>query len=65
MAHIIIDGGIIGERLRTNFPTELEEKDEAGLLSLEGIADAFWFLHRQPAATWSQEIDLRPSVESF
>lgn len=65
VAHVVVDGGINGERLRTNFPTRVEEKGEAGLLSLEGIADAFWFLHRQPATTWSQEIDLRPSVESF
>lgn len=65
VAHVIIDGGINGERLRTNFPTVLEKKGEAGLLSLEGIAEVFWFLHRQPAATWSQEIDLRPSIESF
>lgn len=65
VAHVIIDGGINGERLHKAFPARLEEKGEAGLLALEGLAEAFWFLHRQPATTWSQEIDLRPSFEPF
>lgn len=65
VAHVVVDGGINGERLHTNFPTRLEEKGEAGLLSLNGLTDAFWFLHHQPATTWSQEVDLRPSVEPF
>ncbi len=65
VAHVVIDGGINGERLRTHFPARLQEKGEAGLLGLDGLAEAFWFLHRQPATTWSLEIDLRPATESF
>lgn len=65
VAHVVVDGGINGERLRTNFPTRIEEKGEAGLLSLDGLADAFWFLYRQPETTWSQELDLRPAAEPF
>lgn len=65
VAHVVIDGGINGERLRTKFPAHVAQKGEAGLLDIEAIADAYWFIHRQPATAWSQEIDLRPSMESF
>jgi hypothetical protein len=30
-----------------------------------GIAENYWNLHAQDPSTWSQEIDLRPSVEQF
>lgn len=65
VAHVVIDGGVNGERLLKRFPTRQAEKGEAGLLGIDAIADAYWFIHRQPATTWSQEIDLRPSVEPF
>lgn len=65
VAHVVIDGGINGERIRTLFPARIAEKGEAGLLAIEAIADAYWFIHQQPTTAWSQEIDLRPSVEPF
>ncbi len=34
-------------------------------LDPEAIAEAYWQLHRQPATAWTQEMDLRPSVERF
>lgn len=65
IAHVVIDGGINGERLRTRFPAVLEQKGEAGLLNIDAIADAYWFLHQQPPSAWTQEFDLRPAPESF
>jgi hypothetical protein len=35
------------------------------LVGLEGIADAFMFLYRQPRNAWSFELDLRTHVEQF
>lgn len=35
------------------------------LIDPNGIAEAYWNLHSQPASAWSQEIDLRPHVEKF
>ncbi|MFJ5162361.1 SDR family NAD(P)-dependent oxidoreductase [Pantoea sp. NPDC088449] len=65
IAHVIIDGGIKGERLKRHFPDRVKERGEAGLLGLEGIAETYWFIHKQQPTTWTQEIDLRPSGEPF
>ncbi|WP_158817450.1 SDR family NAD(P)-dependent oxidoreductase [Methylocapsa sp. S129] len=65
IAHVVIDGGINGDRLRVLQPARVAEKGETGLLGLDAIAEAYWFIHRQPATAWTQEIDLRPSEEIF
>ncbi|MFT4067288.1 SDR family NAD(P)-dependent oxidoreductase [Paraburkholderia sp.] len=65
VAHVVVDGGIDGERLRTSAPQRVAERGPDGLLQPEDIADAYWHLHRQQRSAWSQEIDLRPFNESF
>jgi NAD(P)-dependent dehydrogenase (short-subunit alcohol dehydrogenase family) len=65
VAHVVVDGGIDGERLRTSAPQRVAERGEDGLLNPADIADAYWYLHRQGRSAWSQEIDLRPFNESF
>ena len=65
VAHVVIDGGIDGERLRSRFPDIAAERGEGGLLEIEAIAEAYWQLHRQPRSAWTHEIDLRPFKESF
>jgi NAD(P)-dependent dehydrogenase (short-subunit alcohol dehydrogenase family) len=65
VAHIVIDGGINGDRLKRNRPEVVSERGEDGLLGIEAIAEAYWQLHRQPKTAWSQEIDLRPYKEPF
>ncbi|MGF6574008.1 NAD(P)-dependent dehydrogenase (short-subunit alcohol dehydrogenase family) [Paraburkholderia sp. GAS333] len=65
VAHVVVDGGIDGERLRTASPQRVAERGPDGLLNPADIADAYWHLHRQGRSAWSQEIDLRPFNESF
>ena len=65
VAHVIIDGGIDGERLRQAAPQRIAASGGDGLLQPDEIADAYWRLHQQPRSAWSQEIDLRPYNESF
>jgi NAD(P)-dependent dehydrogenase (short-subunit alcohol dehydrogenase family) len=65
VAHVIIDGGIDGERLRTNAPQRVKDAGPDGLLDLEAIADVYWHLHSQPRSAWTQELDLRPYKEPF
>ncbi|MGV8920092.1 MAG: SDR family NAD(P)-dependent oxidoreductase [Pseudomonas sp.] len=65
VAHVVIDGGIDGERLRDHAPQRLAQLGEDGSLRLEDIADAYWYLHTQPRSAWTQELDLRPYKESF
>jgi NAD(P)-dependent dehydrogenase (short-subunit alcohol dehydrogenase family) len=65
VAHVVIDGGIDGERLRARFPKVAEERGAGGLLEIEAIAEAYWQLHVQPRSAWTHEIDLRPFKEPF
>ncbi|MGF6770545.1 NAD(P)-dependent dehydrogenase (short-subunit alcohol dehydrogenase family) [Paraburkholderia sp. GAS199] len=65
VAHVVIDGGIDGERVHTRFADLIKHKGEDGLLDIEAIADAFWTLHRQHRSAWTHELDLRPFKETF
>lgn len=65
VAHVVIDGGIDGERLRTHWPQAIEALGQDKLLQLEPIAEAYWQLHRQPRSAWTHELDLRPFKGEF
>ncbi|HSV70573.1 MAG TPA: SDR family NAD(P)-dependent oxidoreductase [Methylibium sp.] len=65
VAHVVIDGGIDGERLRSAMPAMVEQRGAEGLLDVDAIAETYWQLHRQPRSAWAQEIDLRPFKEAF
>lgn len=58
-------GGINCDRLRALQPIRVTEKKETGLLGIEAIALTYWQIHRQHPSAWTQEIDLRPSIEPF
>jgi NAD(P)-dependent dehydrogenase (short-subunit alcohol dehydrogenase family) len=65
VAHVVVDGGIGGDRLLSRVP-QLKEKLEAdGLLQPDAIAEAYWFLHHQQRSAWTLELDLRPWSEEF
>ena len=65
VAHVVIDGGIDGERLRERFPKVAEERGPGGLLDPDAIAETYWQIHRQPRSAWAHEVDLRPFKEPF
>jgi NAD(P)-dependent dehydrogenase (short-subunit alcohol dehydrogenase family) len=65
VAHVVIDGGIDGDRLRRRRPGIVSERGADGLLDIDAIAETYWQLHRQHRSAWTQEIDLRPYKESF
>jgi NAD(P)-dependent dehydrogenase (short-subunit alcohol dehydrogenase family) len=65
VAHIVIDGGIDGERLRTAVPHRATEAGIDGLLDPDAIAETYWQLHQQHRSAWTHEVDLRPYKESF
>jgi NAD(P)-dependent dehydrogenase (short-subunit alcohol dehydrogenase family) len=65
VAHVLIDGGINGERLKTLWPDAVAQRGEDGLLEIDAIAEAYWQLHQQHRSAWTQELDLRPFKESF
>jgi NAD(P)-dependent dehydrogenase (short-subunit alcohol dehydrogenase family) len=64
-AHVVIDGGINGERLKTVAPERAAEAGADGLLDPDAIAETYWQLHQQHRSAWTHEVDLRPYKESF
>jgi NAD(P)-dependent dehydrogenase (short-subunit alcohol dehydrogenase family) len=65
VAHVVIDGGIDGERLRSAAPQRAKDAGPDGLLQPEAVAESYWQLHRQARSAWTQELDLRPWSEPF
>lgn len=65
VGHVVIDGGIAGERLLTRAPKLKEERGPDGMLDIEAIAEAYWMLHQQHRSAWTLELDLRPWSEAF
>jgi len=65
VAHVVIDGAIDTEFIRSNFPQRHALKDRDGILSPDAIADAYWQLHLQPRTAWTHEMDLRPWMEAW
>jgi NAD(P)-dependent dehydrogenase (short-subunit alcohol dehydrogenase family) len=65
VAHVIIDGGIEGDRLLARMPNRLEQVGDNGLLKVDAIVDNYWHLHTQQPSAWTHEIDLRPFKEPF
>src|ERR1700730_16824563 len=65
VAHVIIDGGIEGDRLLSRMPDRVEKAGPDGLLKVEAIVENYWHVHRQHRSAWTHEIDLRPYKETF
>ncbi len=61
VAHVIIDGQIAGERPGYT----PEERGADAVLAPTAIAEAYYQLHSQPRSAWTQELDLRPCMETF
>jgi NAD(P)-dependent dehydrogenase (short-subunit alcohol dehydrogenase family) len=65
VAHVVVDGAIDTEFIRTNFPERYALKDQDGILNPEHIAENYWHLHAQPRDAWTFELDLRPYMERW
>lgn len=65
VAHVVIDGAIDGDKINLGLPEYAKSKGEDGMLNVDAIAGAFWYLHTQHRSAWTQELDLRPFKEPF
>jgi NAD(P)-dependent dehydrogenase (short-subunit alcohol dehydrogenase family) len=65
VAHIIVDGAIDTEFIRSQFPERYALKEADGILNPEHIAANYVMLHHQPRDAWTHELDLRPWSEKF
>jgi NAD(P)-dependent dehydrogenase (short-subunit alcohol dehydrogenase family) len=61
VVHIIVDGQIDTPRLRSREPDRARET----VIPPDAIAATVMQCLKQPRTAWSQEIDIRPAVESF
>lgn len=61
VVHVIVDGQIDTPRLRAREPN----RNSASVIPPDAIANAVISCLKQPATAWSQEIDIRPAVETF
>ncbi len=65
VAHVVVDGAIDTEFIRSSFPERYALKDQGGILDPEHIAENYWHLHQQPRDAWTFELDLRPYMERW
>lgn len=65
VAHVVVDGAIDTDFIRTQFPDRYALKDQDGILDPEHIAENYWYLHTQPRDAWTFELDLRPWNECW
>lgn len=65
VGHIVIDGGIDGDRLNSRLPDQKKQLGPDGMLHVDAIADAYWAMHIQHRSAWTLELDLRPWAENF
>ena len=65
VAHVVVDGAIDTEFIRSNFPARYALKEEGGILDPDHIAENYWHLHTQPRDAWTFELDLRPYLERW
>ena len=65
IAHVIVDGVIDSERVRTAQPERVSALGPQGLLDPDSIAKSYLWLHEQTPDAWTFELDLRPAVEKW
>ena len=65
VGHVIVDGAVGGEKIRTRLPEYAERLGEDGLVSIDAIIDVYQFMYQQPRGGWSFEVDVRTAIEDW
>lgn len=65
VGHVVVDGPINGEKIKKGLPQYAEKLGDEGMISIEGIVDAYEYLYRQPRTAWSFEVDIRTHLENW
>jgi NAD(P)-dependent dehydrogenase (short-subunit alcohol dehydrogenase family) len=65
VGHVVVDGGIEGDRLLSRVPQLKDQRGPDGMLDVDAIADAYWAMHIQHRSAWTLELDVRPWSENF
>ena len=65
VSHVIVDGGLAGERIKQRL-TDFEDRVKEGkLINIENVTDAYMFLYNQSKDAWTFELDVRTSQENW
>ncbi len=65
VGHVVIDGLINGEKANVNFREYADKLGDEGMISIEGIVDAYEYLYKQAKTAWTFEVDLRTALENW
>ena len=63
VAHVVVDGGIHGDKVMNEMQEFAESRGEDGLLALDGLAEIYWQLYRQQPRSWTFELDVHTFKE--
>src|SRR5204863_7977499 len=59
VGHVVVDGGIEGERLLSRVPQLKDQRGPDGMLNADAIADAHRVLHIQQRSAWTLQLAVR------
>ena len=65
VSHVIVDGGLAGERIKQRLSDFEERVKEGKLINIENVTDAYMFLYNQSKDAWTFELDVRTSQENL
>ena len=65
VSHVIVDGGLAGERIKQRLSDFEQRIKEGKLINIENVTDAYMFLYNQSKDAWTFELDLRTFQESW
>ena len=65
VGHIIVDGGLAGERIKQRVSDFDERVKDGKLIDIESVTDAYIFLYNQNKNAWTFELDIRTSKENW
>ena len=65
VSHVIVDGGLAGERIKQRLSDFEQRIKEGKLINIENVTDAYMFLYNQSKDAWTFELDLRTFQENW
>ena len=65
ISHVIVDGGLAGERIKQRLSDFEERVKEGKLINIEYVTEAYMFLYNQSKDAWTFELDVRTSQENW
>lgn len=65
VGHVVVDGAIGGEKISRRLADFANRLEQGQLIEIEGIVEAFVFLHKQKRNAWTFEVDVRTSKETW